>query len=310
MPLAADSKITEIKGVGQSLATKFNRLKITTVKDLLFHVPVKYQDSSHLLSIEEFLLKGEGTFLAEIEDVKTFRTRTRKTITTVKVKDDTRKMNLTYFNQPYLSKTLITNEIYLFDGKITIKGSKRDIYNPKHELFKGEKEKQTNLGKLAPIYPETEGLTSNMIRKIFKTVRKDIPTILTDPLIQYTDTSLQQAIEKIHFPKDSNDILYARERLAFDEMLRIAIKIEKNTEERSRQKTFPVKTDTKTLNQFIKSLPYKLTNDQNSAIEIILEEINKEIRGQWKNSCSSKCNIKHNKKRVLLYTFSPNNCPC
>ena len=277
MPLTADSKIVEIKGVGESLATKFTRLNITTLRDLLFHVPAKYQDSSHILSIDDFLLKGEGTFLAEIVDVKTFRTRTRKTITTVKVKDDTKKVNLTYFNQAYLSKALIRNEIYLFDGKVTIKGSKRDIYNPKYEIFKGEKEKQTNLGKLAPIYPETEGLTSNMIRKILKTVKADISTIFTDPLVTYTDTPLQEAITKIHFPKDTDDILQARERLAFDEMLKIAFKIETEIEERSTQKTTPVKTDTKTLNKFIKSLPYKLTNDQNKAMEIILEEISREI---------------------------------
>jgi len=277
MSLKANSKVVEIKGVGESLATKFSRLNITTVRDLLFHVPIKYQDSSHLLSIEDFLLKGEGTFLAEIVDVKTFRTRTGKTITTVKVKDDTKKVNLTYFNQPYLSKVLIKNETYLFDGKVTIKGSKRDIYNPKYELFKGEKEKQTNLGKLAPIYPETEGLTSNMIRKILKTVKEDIPKILLDPLAKYTDISLQEAITKIHFPKDTNDILQARERLAFDEMLKIAIKIETEIQERSTQKTLPIKTDTKILNKFIKSLPYKLTNDQNKAMEIILEEINREV---------------------------------
>ncbi len=277
MPLTADSKIEDIKGVGDSLATKFKRLKITTLRELLFHVPIKYQDSSHLLSIEEFLLKGEGTFLADIVDVKTFRTRTRKTITTVKVKDDTKKINLTYFNQSYISKALIPNNIYIFDGKVTIKGSKRDIYNPKYELFKGEKEKQTNLGKLAPIYPETEGLTSNMIRKILKIVKEYIPVIFTDPLATYTDISLQEAIEKIHFPKDTDDILQARERLAFDEMLKIAFKIEKGIQERSIQKTFYIKTDTNILNNFIKSLPYKLTNDQNKAMGIILEEINQEI---------------------------------
>jgi len=58
MSLTADSKVVEIKGVGESLATKFSRLNITTVRDLLFHVPIKYQDSSHLLSIEDFFLKG------------------------------------------------------------------------------------------------------------------------------------------------------------------------------------------------------------------------------------------------------------
>ena len=274
MLLTADSKITEIKGIGESLETKFSRLNIHTIKDLLFHVPIKYQDSSHLLSIEEFLLKGEGTFLAEIVDIKTFRTRSRKTITTVKVKDDTKKIDLTYFNQSYLSKALIKNEIYLFDGKITIKGSKRNIYNPKYELFKGEKEKQTNLGKLAPIYPETEGLTSNMIRKILKAVKADIPEIISDPIPSYTDTSLEDALFKIHFPKDSNDILVARERLAFDEMLRIAFKIEQEIQERSTQEALSIKTNSRILNEFIKSLPYKLTDDQNKSLEVILEELN------------------------------------
>ena len=139
---------------------------------------------------------------------------------------------------------------------------------------KGEKEKQTNLGKLAPIYPETAGLTSNMIRKTLKIVKEDIAQILTDPLSSYTNTSLQEALFKIHFPKDSNDILVARERLAFDEMLRIAFKIEQEIQERSAQEALPIKTNSKVLNTFIKSLPYKLTDDQNKSLEIILQELN------------------------------------
>lgn len=276
MPLTINSEITEIKGIGESLSNTFKRLNIHTVEDLLFHIPIKYQDSSHILSIEKFLEVGKGTFLAEIIDIKTFRTRNRKIITTVQVKDDTKKINLTFFNQSYLSKTLLKNEIYLFDGKVTIKKNQNNIYNPKYELFKGEQEKQTNLGKLVSIYPETEGLTSNIIRKILKNIKKDIPVILTDTLIKYLNTPLYEAIIKIHFPENINDILQARERLAFDEMFHIAFKIESDIQKQNKQKTFPIKTDTKILNKFIKSLPYKLTTDQNKAIETILEEINKE----------------------------------
>lgn len=278
MTLSKDSKITEIKGIGEKQSEIFNKLKIHSVRDLLFHIPFRYQDTSSVITIAQFKEKGEGTFLGQIEDVKT--TYYRKKITTVKVKDDTGTLRLTYFNQPYLEKTLEKEAIYLFNAKMTKKGNRKNIYNPKFEKFKDDPGNQVHLGKWIGIYPETKGLTSRMIRSRIKSVEDNIPNIIQDPLSReyiekYDLLPLENSISKIHFPKKESDITKAEKRLAFDEMLRIAFKIEKQALKRSKEKAISMKILSKELNPFIKALPYKLTGDQNKAIEKILEDTTK-----------------------------------
>jgi len=281
MSLTKDSLITEIKGIGPKQAQTFEKLNISTVKDLLFHIPFRYQDTSSIITISDFKERGEGTFLAEIEKVTT--TYFKRKITTVRVKDDTGAINLTYFNQTYLKNTLKVGDIYLFNAKITQKGKRKNIYNPKFEKFKEDPNKQTHLGKLVGIYPETKGLTSRMIRAKIKNLIKqieDMEDIIDDPfekktLKNYNLLELEEAIEKVHFPKNEEEVKLSRKRLAFDEMFRIALKIEKQILEREKEKSIGMKIEDKYLNKFIKSLPFDLTEDQNKAIEEILEDTTK-----------------------------------
>jgi ATP-dependent DNA helicase RecG len=277
----SNSNITQIKGIGEALASKFEKLNIFTIKDLLFHIPYKYQDTSEVLSIEQFLLAGKGTFIAEIVSVKTFYTRFKKQITTVRVKDDTGSLSLIYFNQPYLSKTLGIGELYLFNAQVTLKAGKRNIYNPKIEKLKDDVSQQTHLGKLISVYSETKGLSSRILRTKIKELKPDVKKIIIDPLdsrilVQNNLLTLPDSIEKIHFPETNDEIISARERLSFDEMLKIAFRIEKEVLEQKKEKAKPIKIDAKLTNQFIKSLPYTLTDDQNSSLETILDEISKE----------------------------------
>lgn len=281
--LTKDTPISELKGIGPKSLYLYENLGIHTVRDLLFHIPFRYQDTSEIISIKEFKERGEGTFLAEIEDVKT--TYFKKKITTVKVKDDTDTLRLTYFNQSYLQKTLQKGDIYIFDAKYSTSrnGKTKNIYNPKFEKFKYEKEKQLHVGKIVGVYPETRGLTSAMLRRKIADLQDDIPKILDDPLEKYFEKSnlklpfISQAIEKIHFPEDQKDVDIAKQRLSFDEMLRVAIKTEREKAQKQREKAKKIPLDSKVLNNFIKSLPYKLTDDQNKAVEEILSDCNNSI---------------------------------
>lgn len=278
--LNKETEISELKGIGSKTLPLYHNLKINTVSELLSHIPFRYRDTSNVISISQFKEQGEGTFLAEIEDVKT--TYFRKKITTVKVKDDTGNLRLVFFNQPYLSKTLDKNSLYLFDAKYTTSrnGKTKNIYNPKFEKFKKSREKQLHIGKIIGIYPETKGLTSAFIRRMIKGLENDIPRIFKDPLEKYIMsgnlklTPIADAIKKVHFPRNQEDIKDGRERLAFDEMLRIALKIESDNLRRKELRGKRMKILSKYLNLFIKSLPYKLTNDQSRAIDEILEDCN------------------------------------
>ncbi len=282
MSLFTKSPITEIKGIGEKLAEKFSKLNIETVQDLLFHIPFRYQDTSSIISIQEFKERGEGTFLAQIEKVST--AYLRKKITTVRVKDDTGFLNLTYFNQTYLQKSLKKGDIYLFSAKITQRGNRKNVYNPKFEIFKEDPQKQTDLGKLVGIYPETKGLSSRIIRSKISDLQKEtgyFKKLLKDPLDKETLNefrliSLSDAISKIHFPESQEDIDDARKRLAFDEMLRIAFKIETQALKQQKEVSEPMDIKSEILNDFIKSLPFELTDDQNKAVEEILEDTSKE----------------------------------
>lgn len=277
--LTGDTEISKLKGIGPKLTTLFNNLGITTVKELLSHIPFRYQDTSSILSIKEFKELGEGTILAEIESVKT--TYFRRNITTVKVKDDTGSLAFIYFNQSYLSKTLQQGEIYLFDAKQTEKNGRKSIYNPKFEKFKYEKKNQLHIGKIVGVYPETKGISSAIIRRSISELQDEIPNIFTDPIGTYISkenynlNSLQEAILKIHFPQDKEDIDEAKNRLSFDEMLRIGIKIEEERSKKAKEKSSKIPLNAKVINLFIKSLPYELTKDQNNAIEEILLDCNK-----------------------------------
>lgn len=281
--LTKDTPISELKGIGPKSLYLYENLGIHTVRDLLFHIPFRYQDTSEIISIKEFKERGEGTFLAEIEDVKT--TYFRKKITTVKVKDDTDTLRLTYFNQSYLQKTLQKGDIYIFDAKYSTSrnGKTKNIYNPKFEKFKYEKEKQLHVGKIVGVYPETKGLTSAMLRRKIADLQDNIPKILDDPLEKHIEKSnlklpfISTATVKIHFPENQKDVDIAKQRLSFDEMLRVAIKIEREKEAKRKEKAKKIPLDSKILNNFIKSLPYKLTDDQNKAVEEILSDCNNSI---------------------------------
>ena len=116
--LTKETSISELSGVGPKSLPLYENLKIHTIGDLLSHIPFRYRDTSNIISISEFKEQGEETFITEINDVKT--TYFRKKITTVNVKDDTGTLRLIFFNQPYLSKTLKKNSLYLFDAKYTV----------------------------------------------------------------------------------------------------------------------------------------------------------------------------------------------
>lgn len=274
MKLTADSSITLIKGIGQKQAVLYSRLGITTVKELLFHVPFRYDDTSTLIPISLFKQNGAGTFLAQILDVKT--TYFRRTIVSIRVADDTGNLRISFLNQPYLAKTFKKGELYIFDAKVIQKGKNKNIYNPKFEKYEdGSQTKR--LGKITGVYPETAGLTSQSIRSKIMGISDQIDDILKGSIAIPNLDTLPDAIRSIHFPSSYDDIQKAKKRLSFDEMLRIAIKIEVNRKKRSKQKSKPMKIFTEDVNKFIKSLPYTLTNDQNNSVQEILYDCSKTI---------------------------------
>jgi ATP-dependent DNA helicase RecG len=279
MHITAKSDITTINGIGEKLKEVFSKLDVENVEDLVKHIPFRYRDTREILSIAQFKEAQEGTFLAQIVDTRNIFTRSRKKLTTVKVADNEDKLNLTFFNQTYLTKVFKPGEWYIFDGKITT-GKGKNIYNPKYEKYEGDTNLQTNLGKIYGIYHETKGITSRNIRKILFQIKDEIPKLFKDPLpeeilLNQKLVGINDALTQIHFPESKDSLEMARARLAFDEMLRVALKIEKQAIERAKQKSREIEIDKELYQKFLASLPYTLTKDQSKAINEIHKDIEK-----------------------------------
>ncbi len=276
-----DEPITSLHGIGLAQEKKFSNLNIFTIRDLLFHIPFRYRDTSEILNIEDFKSIQEGTFLAQIVESKNIYTRTRKVLTKVKVVDQfDATLDISFFNQSYLTKTFKIGEWYIFDGKISEKGKTKNIYNPKYEKYTGDISLQKHLGKIIGIYHETEGISSRYIRNTILPLEKDVTQLVKDPipntfLKKENLPLLGESIQQIHFPNSQDVLLKARERLAFDEMLRIGIDIEKDKKKRSKLKSLKIVEDKNLSKEFLNSLPFTLTDDQLASIEEILKDMSK-----------------------------------
>ena len=154
------------------------------------------------------------------------------------------------------------------------------MYSPKYEVFKEDVTNRVHLGKLTSVYPETKGVSSKWLRSKVATVRKNISKLIKDPLEksllkEKNLVSLSEAIEYIHFPEDISNLEEARKRLAFDELLSVAFRIESNLKEREKQTAFNQIVFEKEIKSFEHSLQFNLTKDQKKGIEEILEDLTK-----------------------------------
>ena len=182
MRISARSKITSLNGVGLKMQDTLAKLDIINLKDLIQFIPFRYRDTTDILDINNFKELTEGTFLAQIVEVNNIFTRYGKNFTKVKVSDQTGKIDLTYFSQPYLSKTFQPGDWYIFDGKLTAKGKTKNVYNPKYEKYMGDTEMQVTLGKIFGTYHETQGITSRQLRKLLLSIKNDVPVLIKEYL--------------------------------------------------------------------------------------------------------------------------------
>ena len=164
------------------------------------------------------------------------------TILTCEVKDPSGSITLTWFNQPYLKKQLSMGYRYIFRGKISKKGNKLRMEQPK--FYKREEYQQLQ-NVLQPVYPLTKGLTNNMVSKSMKQalgLAGELPEYVPAAIRkQYGLLKRKNTLEEIHFPKCRETMLEARKSLVFEEFFLFSVYLRElagNKEERNSSVVF------------------------------------------------------------------------
>lgn len=266
------------------------RLGIENLRDLLYHFPSRYEDSSDVGTIRD-LVKGETVSIyGRVKSAKTGKTfRTRKPVAEATIEDGTGTIRARWFSQPYIAKTLHEGMQIKLTGKVTGSEGKEYLANPKvehapvvpedaHESLFTKDANET----LYPVYPETKGVTSlwvfHSIKKIFAggLLEKLEDPIPEEILEKYNLPKLDTALIWIHMPQKLSQAQAARKRFAFEEVFLIQTLMQKSKKEAEEQEALPVDVNKKSLQSFVDSFPFTPTDAQMKAIDDIVEDFAKQ----------------------------------
>ncbi|MFZ2523650.1 MAG: ATP-dependent DNA helicase RecG [Minisyncoccia bacterium] len=265
-----------------------DKIGLKTINDLLYHFPARYGDTKQIKSIS-FLEKGmEATIFGSISNLKTSKAFFKKIpMSDGTLSDETGKIKLVWFNQPYIAKMIHEGQTVRVEGKIAERKGELYISNPKIEiatniptavgenLFGEEGEEHS----MYPVYPESKGVTSNWIyHAIQKAFSLGVLEKITDPipeyiLEKYNLPSIRTALIWIHAPKTEKNALSARKRFAFEEIFFIQLEKQKEKKLWSQKSSFNIQTSEKDINEFIKRFPFEATKSQLGAISSVTEDL-------------------------------------
>jgi ATP-dependent DNA helicase RecG len=266
-------QLTEVKGIGEALARKFDALGVYTVADLIDHFPRRYEDYSKLLSIKD-LQPGTVSIEATIAGAKGRYVRRGLHITEAIATDSTESVRLVWFNQPYRAAAIKPGQKYFISGNYELSFRRFAIMNPSAELAS---DFPLNAARIVPVYRETKGLTSNQIRRvvgeILPLIRRLTETLPTWLLDSQKLMSRAEALEQIHFPTNADTLAQAKERLAFEEVFQLTLASLYNKYELAGEPGVPLPFDETLAKSFVQSLPFKLTNAQRATAWQIYQDM-------------------------------------
>lgn len=266
--------INTIKGIGPTTSGLFSKLGIYTINDLINTYPRNYLSYSEPLDIGKTKVGERQAVLGVISsyvDVKKVRSLT---LVNLSVKDSSGTMKMTWFNQPYLKKTLHKGDIYIFVGAVEKKYGSLTMASPEYYTMAAYKQK---LSSMQPIYPLTKGLSNKTFQKAVMASRELIAKIEDyipcDICREYGLMELREAYENVHFPMNEAHLKDAIRRLAFDEFYKFIYDMEALKEDNAVLVNTHKIIKGKCVAEFVEGLSFKLTKGQAEAIDDILKDM-------------------------------------
>lgn len=269
------SKISTIPRVNEKYADALGRLNIRTIRDLLFHFPFRYEDYSERVPIDNLEKGMTATVMGTVVSSKLSRTWKKKMlIVEAHIQDESGTMRAVWFNQPYISDQLLEGRAVRLSGKVGEDAKGIYFSNPAWERSSRE---PTNTGRLVPIYPETEGITSRWLRwqigNLIKLAADIDDPIPSEMLGELHLPDLKTSLKYIHFPTSENQFLLAQKRFAFQNMLLIQLASLRTRQAWEKENAVSIPFNNGTIKKFVDSLPFQLTGAQKKASFEILKDL-------------------------------------
>src|SRR5918997_4759374 len=257
-------------------------LDVHTVGDLLRHYPRRYADQGQLIPIAALTPGEDVTVVAEVRSCSSRQMQTKKgTIQNVVIWDGSRTLDLTFFNQWRLDKTLTPGRKALFAGRVTAYGKKRTLQltHPRYQLLDGDAGELAEFSRpLIPVYPATKDLPSWTIQLCARQVF-DVLDDPEDPLpqsvrAQHRLPGLGAALRAVHRSDDRSEIAAAQHRLKWDEAMAVQLTLALRRQEAAlRPAPACPRRDGGLAAAFDVALPFTLTAGQRQVGELLAAQL-------------------------------------
>lgn len=255
------------------------KLGIHTVRDLIFYFPFRYEDLSDRLMIGALKIGQTATIKGRLDLIVTKRSpRKRMYITEALVSDETGTIKVVWFNQAFIGKALHVGDMIFFSGQVTGEYIGMQMTNPSYEKMTSSRTEGSTLhtGRIVPIYPTTQGVTSRQLRLIMKKcliyTYEFEEWLPADIIKKYGLLSYVDALTQIHFPKNGKMRDEALRRLKFDELFVIQLYTQQLRILLNNTPCHTVTFNEEKTKSFVAGLNFRLTDAQRkSAWEILLD---------------------------------------
>ena len=265
------SEIEYLKGVGKTRGEKYRKLDIKSPYELIYHIPRTYIDFRAYIPIAQ-AQPDEYCFLKLTITKKLQPQAIRKGLVICKAvaTDGTDNIIINIFNNVYAFHALSEGAGYYMYGKVTGGFTRKEINSP---VYIKDDEKVL----IQPVYRLTQGLTAVMVRTNMQqalNLMKSQPfeTLSEDIMEKYELMPLMWSLENIHFPESDEAAQLARERLAFDELLKLQLGMSL-MKTRTRNSTAYQMDGKISISEFLDGLPFKMTDGQMKALVEIISDL-------------------------------------
>ncbi|MDQ3008471.1 MAG: ATP-dependent DNA helicase RecG [bacterium] len=259
-PLAA------VSGIGPKVAAALALYQITTVKDFLLWLPLRYVDRTQQAEIDNIPLNEVITLEATVLSTSNYY-KGRRSIQSAVIVDGTGQLKAMWFNNRFIIDKLKKGKSFLFSGKVN---DRRMLVQP---VVEDIKEETIHTNRLVPHYSKLGELKQGSLRRLFKHILdglNDDPES-NNPLEQLQ--SLKTALTQLHFPDTAEAVISARERLAIEELLTLMA-----TSKKIKQHWAATKKAAAIPTSGVEMvLPFELTAGQQTSLEQIMQDIHQTI---------------------------------
>ena len=272
-----DMPVTYLKGVGPMRAEALRKLGIVTARDLLYHIPHRYEDASTVSPISSLEPGMDATVVGRVVSKGIIPTRKGLRIFQAVVKDDSGIIEASWPGQPFLDRVISRDDTLLLSGTVRFFHGRQ--LNPREYVNLGADAAEMGEGRVLSVYPATEGLSFKVIRSIIDahldTLLSRVSEYLPNALLQTSHLPpLRDALRMLHRPTSIAEALQGRSRLAYEELLFVHI-LQRRANRLARERRTGIRfVNKKQLTSKLRAeLPYTLTGAQTNAIREIVADM-------------------------------------